>query len=136
VFGAIGNGNPCRGISKLLIAGNSKYNSSGDAIELNNNIAHRTHNNTVSWFIPLQSDTQTLRKLDEKTSKENLRSLYFFDSSCSSLLSTHVLFTLVGSPSPNLVVLINITKLGGVGLVNLSYTTPLKIVARNFYSQT
>ena len=40
-------------------------------IELNNNTAHRTHNNTVSWFIPLQSDSQTLTKLDEKTSKEN-----------------------------------------------------------------
>ena len=39
--------------------------------ELNNNTAHRTHNNTVSWFIPLQSDSQTLTKLDEKTSKEN-----------------------------------------------------------------
>ena len=90
--------------------------------ELNNNTAHRTHNNTVSWFIPLQSDSQTLTKLDEKTSKENPRSQYFYDSSSSSLLSTHVLITLFGSPSPNLVVLLNVTKLCGVGLVKLSYT--------------
>ena len=80
-------------------------------IELNNNTAHRTHNNTVSWFIPLQSDSQTLTKLDEKTSKENPRSQYFYHSSSSSLLSTHVLITLFGSPSPNLVVLLNVTKL-------------------------
>ena len=79
--------------------------------ELNNNTAHRTHNTTVSWFIPLQSDSQTLTKLDEKTSKENSRSQYFYDSSSSSLLSTHVLITLFGSPSPNLVVLLNVTKL-------------------------
>ena len=26
--------------------------------ELNNKTAHRTHNNTVSWFIPLQSNSQ------------------------------------------------------------------------------
>ena len=90
-------------------------------IELNNNTAHRTHNNTVSWFIPLQSDSQTLTKLDEKTSKENPRSQYFYDSSSSSLLSTHVLITLFGSPSPNLVVLLHVTKLWGVGLVKLSY---------------
>ena len=68
-----------------------------DASELNNNTAHRTHNNTVSWFISFQSDSQTLTKLDEKTSKENSRSLYFFDSSRSRLLSTHVLITLFGS---------------------------------------
>ena len=79
--------------------------------ELNNNTAHRTHNNRVSWFIPLQSDLQTLTKLDEKTSKENPCSPYFYDSSSSSLLSTHVLITLFGSPSPNLVVLLNVTKL-------------------------
>ena len=72
----------------------------------------------------------------KKNSKENSRSPNFFDPSSSSLLSTHVLITLFGSPSPNLVVLINVTKLGGVGLVNLSYTTPLKIVARNYYNQT
>ena len=45
----------------------------------------------------------------------------FFDSSRSSLLSSHVLITLFGSPSPNLVVLLNVTKLWVVGLVNLSY---------------
>ena len=94
-------------------------------VELNNNTAHRTHNNTVSWFIPLQSDSQTLTKLDEKTSKENPRSQYFYDSSSSSLLSTHVLITLFGSPSPNLVVLLNVTKLWGVGLVKLSYNVNL-----------
>ena len=87
----------------------SGYPSIG--FELNNNTAHRTHNNTVSWFIPLQSDSQTLTKLDEKTSKENPRTQYFYDSSSSSLLSTHVLITLFGSPSPNLVVLLNVTKL-------------------------
>ena len=65
----------------------------------------------VSWFIPLQSDSQTLTKLDEKTSKENWCSQYFYDSSSSSLLSTHVLITLFGSPSPNLVVLLNVTEL-------------------------
>ena len=81
------------------------------AHELNNNTAHRTHNDTVSWFIPLQSDSQTLTKLDEKTSKENSRSPRFYDSSSSSLLSTHVLITFFGIPSPNLVVLLNVTKL-------------------------
>ena len=90
-------------------------------LELNNNTAHRTHNITVSWFIPLQSDSQTLTKLDGKTSKENPRSQSVYDSSSSSLLSTHVLITLFGSPSPNLVVLPNVTKLWGVGLVKLSY---------------
>ena len=80
-------------------------------IELNNNTAHRTHNDTVSWFIPPQSDSQSLTKLDETTSKENSRSQCFYDSSSSSLLSTHVLITLFGSPSPNLVVLLNVTKL-------------------------
>ena len=65
---------------------------------------------------------KTLTKLNEKTSKENSRALFlFYVSSRSSLLSTHVLITLFGSPSPNLVVLINVTKLWGVGLVNLSY---------------
>ena len=97
-------------------------------IELNNNAAHRTHNNTVSLFIPLQSDSQTLTKLDEKTSKENSRSQYFYDSSSSSLLSTHVLITLFGSPSPNLVVLLNVTKLWGVGLVKLSYNMSTRAI--------
>ena len=46
--------------------------------ELNNKTAHRTHNNTVFWFIPLQSTHKTLTKLDEKTSKENSRSLFSF----------------------------------------------------------
>ena len=46
---------------------------------------------------------------------------YFYDSSSSSLLSTHVLITLFGSPSPNLVVLLIVTKLCRVGLVKLSY---------------
>ena len=96
--------------------------------ELNNNTAHRTHNNTVSWFIPLQSDSQTLTKLDEKTSKENSRSPCFYDSSSSSLLSTHVLITLFGSPSPNLVVLFNVTKPWGVGWVNLSYKCSINSV--------
>ena len=58
-----------------------------------------------------------------KTSKETSRSLYFFlVSSSPSLLSSHVLITLFGNPSPNLVVLLNVTKLWRVGLVNLSYT--------------
>ena len=35
----------------------------------------------------------------------------FSVSSSSSFLSTHVLITLLGSPSPNFVVLINVTKL-------------------------
>ena len=61
----------------------------------------------------------------KKTSKENPRSQYFYDSSSSSLLSTHVLITLFGSPSPNLVVLLNVTKLWGVGLVKLSYNVNL-----------
>ena len=87
------------------------YSNYVNKTELNNNTAHRTHNNMVSWFIPLQSDSQTLTKLNEKTSKENSRSQYFYDSSSSSLLSTHVLITLFGSPSPNLVVLLNVTKL-------------------------
>ena len=65
---------------------------------------------------------KTLTKLDEKNSKENSSSLFlFYVSSRSNLLSTHVLITLFGSPSPNLVVLINVTKLWRVGLVNLSY---------------
>ena len=98
----------------IRIMGLSKNLSQDDGIEepeLNNNTAHRTHYNTVSWFIPPQSDSLTLTKLDEKTSKENPHSQYFYDSSSSSLLSTHVLITLFGSPSPNLVVLLNVTKL-------------------------
>ena len=87
------------------------YSCGLGTLELNNNTAHRTHNNTVSWFIPLQSDSQTLTKLDEKTSKENSRSQCFYNSSRSRLLSTHVLITFFGSPSPNLVVLLNVTKL-------------------------
>ena len=112
---------------------------------------HQLRIETVSWTItqPIEltitrfpslfrfNPTHKLsRNSMKKNSKENSRSPNFFDSSSSSLLSTHVLITLFGSPSPNLVVLINVTKLGGVGLVNLSYTTPLKIVARNFYNQT
>ena len=52
----------------------TRRNKTFHGVELNNNTARRTHNNTVSWFIPLQSDLQTLTKLDEKTSKENSRS--------------------------------------------------------------
>ena len=71
-----------------------------------------------------------------KKPSRKTRAHSFFVSPCSSLLSSHVLITLFGSPSPNLVVLLNLTKLWGVRLVNLSYTTSLKIVARNFYNQT
>ena len=49
VYGALGS-DVC-GIFTVFVA------------ELNNNTSHRTHNNTVSWFIPLQSDSQTLTKL-------------------------------------------------------------------------
>ena len=79
---------------------------------------------------------KTLTKLDEKPTRKTRAHCSFFVSSSSSLLSSHVLITLFGSPNPNLVVLLNVTKLWGVWLVNLSYTTPLKIVARNFYNQT
>ena len=75
----------------------------------------------VSWFIPLQSNSQNSHQTRWKTCKENSRSLLFFVSSSSSLLSSHVLITLFGSPSPHLVVRLNVTKLWGVGLVNLSY---------------
>ena len=46
-----------------------------------------------------------------KKPRRKTRAHYFYVSSRSSLLSTHVLITLFGSPSPNLVVLINVTKL-------------------------
>ena len=53
------------------------FKQKGD-IELNSKTAHRTHNNTVLWFILLQSNSQNCHELNEKTSKEDLPSLYFF----------------------------------------------------------
>ena len=47
----------------------------------------------------------------------------------------HLFITLFGSPSPTLVVLLNVSKLWGEGSVNLSYTTHLNIVASNCYNQ-
>ena len=91
--------------------------------EYNNKTAHRTHNNTVSWFIPLQSNSQNSHQTRWKNLEGKLALTFpFFVSSSPSLLSSHVLITLFGNPSPNLVVLLNVTKLWRVGLVNLSYT--------------
>ena len=91
-------------------------------VELNNKTAHRTHNNTVPWFIPLQSNSQNSHQTRWKNLEGKLALTFsFFVSSSPSLLSSHVLITLLGSPSPNLVVLLNVTKLWGLGLVNLSY---------------
>ena len=67
----------------------------------------------------------------KKTSKENSRSQSFYDSSRSRLLSTHVLITLFGSPSPNLVVLLNVAKLCGAGLVKLSYNRTKRQILEN-----
>ena len=64
---------------------------------------------------------KTLTKLDEKPTRKTRAQCSFFVSSSSSLLSSHVLITLFGSPSPNLVVLLNVTKLWGIWLINLSY---------------
>ena len=54
------------------------YSNYVNKTELNNNTAHRTHNNMVSWFIPLQSDSQTLTKLDEKNLQGKLALHIFF----------------------------------------------------------
>ena len=44
------------------------------------------------------------------------------------LAYSHVFITLFGSPSPNLVVLLNVTTLWGVGSVNLSYIAAISSV--------
>ena len=96
--------------------------------EYNNKTAHRTHNNTVSWFIPLQSNSQNAHQTRWTKPRRKTRAhcTFFWSrpvlTSSPSLLSSHVLITLFGNPSPNLVVLLNVTKLWRVGLVNLSYT--------------
>ena len=67
VFGAIGNGNARRGISKLLIAGNCKYNSSGYAI-----LKLTQVNSTVQYGIKSWRDQATR---PSNTIPNNLRNI-------------------------------------------------------------
>ena len=88
-----------------------------------------THDNTVSWFI-LSERTHNISQYSMKNSTRKTRSLFRLVQFSFS----HV-FIALGSPRPNLIVLLKDTKLWGVVSVNLSYTTALKIVAGNVYNQ-
>ena len=89
-----------------------------------------THDNTVSWFI-LSERTHNISQYSMKNSARKTRPLFRL----VQVSFSHVFIALFGSPRPNLIVLPKDIKLWGVVSVNLSYTTALKIVARNVYNQ-
>ena len=84
--------------------------------EHNNKTAHKTHNNTVSWFIPLQSNSQNAHQTRWTKPRRKTRAHCTFFSSRPVLAYSARTCSL-----PYLVVLLNVTQLWEVGLVNPSY---------------
>ena len=90
-------------------------NVEAEICELNNKTAHRTHNNTVSWFIPLQSNSQNSHQTRWKNLEGKLALTLLFSS------RPVLAYSACTCSLPYLEVLLNVTQLWGVGLVKLSY---------------